>query len=150
MKRIIGNFMAMFCVAILCLGIASCSKDDSKETSVKEQLIGIWQNKLDNVPSSEFDYIELKSDGTFLCDLHPHYTEKNTLENYHNHNGIWIYDEKEHTLAMTRSDGYWTYTFKIVMSDDGNTWSGYYTRKSGETVTIFYTRLKGEYVIVKK
>ena len=44
---------------------------------------------------------------------------------------------------MFTDDGYYTYTYKVNMADDGNSWAGYTTSSSGSTKTVSFVRLQG-------
>ena len=51
---------------------------------------------------------------------------------------------------MFTDDGYYTYTYKVNMADDGNSWAGYTTSSSGSTKTVSFVRLQGAYYRSRK
>ena len=114
----------------------SCSKNDD-EKSVREQLVGVWETSM---RSSNWKKIELVSDGTM------HYNLYISSEGRYSYNSLdvsshWSYNESEQTISMYSDDGYYAFTYKVNMAEDGNSWAGYEIT-SGNTKTYTFTRVK--------
>ena len=126
----------------------SCSKDEDSNSSIKSSLIGAWKTSMSSsnwrsiyiAPNGnlKYNYVtkeNLKkytydektntysygSDGHFLI-YHPEY------------NAHWAFDETTSSISMYRDDGYYTYSFKVIMNDDHNSWVGVDTK--GNTCTF--------------
>jgi len=116
--------------------VMACSNDDDSK-SVRQQLVGVWKTSMS---SSNWKQIELVSDGTL------HYGLKINSNGEYSYNSLdesshWSYNESEQTISMYSDDGYYAYTYKVNMADDGNSWAGYEI-KSDETKTYTFTRVE--------
>ena len=122
--------------------LCSCSSDDSV-TSVKSSLIGVWKTSMQ---SSNWGTIAIHPNGKLKYD----YLTKSQLEQYTfnsekgtyyyqwtgkngiiygveydlNDNAYWAFDEATQTISMYTESGYYSYSFKVVMNDDKNSWVG--------------------------
>lgn len=132
--------------------LCSCSSDDSV-TSVKSSLIGVWKTSMQ---SSNWGTIAIHPNGKLKYD----YLTKSQLEQYTfnsekgtyyyqwtdkngiiygveydpNDNACWAFDEATQTISMYTESGYYSYSFKVVMNDDKNSWVG--TDAKGRTYTF--------------
>lgn len=116
--------------------VMACSNDDDSK-SVRQQLVGVWKTSMS---SSNWKQIELVSDGTL------HYGLKINSNGEYSYNSLdesshWSYNESEQTISMYSDDGYYAYTYKVNMADDGNSWAGYEI-KSDKTKTYTFTRVE--------
>ena len=137
----------MMLVMVLGTAIAllSCSKNNEDEVpNVKKSLIGAWKTSMS---SSNWKTIFIKADGN----LKYGYITKKDLEKYTyneddgtyyyyyvpegesvgygwsydpSSNAYWAYDEVGQTISMFTKDGYYAFTYKVVMSEDNNSWAG--------------------------
>lgn len=132
----------------------SCSEDEvfdpSSPKAVKKALIGAWTT---SIKSSNWKTIEIRPNGGLKYNYYTKdkllpsyygckYDEKNNTysfydENYNSwtydpeSNAHWVFDESTQSISMYTDDGYYTYTFKVVMADDTKSWVG--ITQSGET-----------------
>ena len=116
----------------------SCNNDDEPEASIKQKLVGIWKTSMS---SSNWRVIELKSDGSIHYALWLNDNGEIWCYGSKRVDAHWSYNENDQTISMYSDDGYYTYTYKVNMSDDGKSWAGY-TISKGSTVS--FTRLEGE------
>ena len=143
MKRMKLWSIMMLVVMALPMMVACGGSDD--ETSVRDQLVGIWES---NMLSSCWKCFKLEADGTVVYDLHPKYNDNGILENYHHHIASWVYIEEEKTIKMYTDDQYYSYTLKVDMSESGNSWTGYKRNNKGELDIYNFTRLHGNFEII--
>ena len=128
-------------VAMLSVSFVSCGGDDNEKKSVKQKLVGVWKTSMS---SSNWRCIELESDGTLHYDLSVSENGEiiySSLEETSPYSAKWTYNETEQIISMYRDDGYYNYTYKVNMSDDGNSWVGYKPNGSGNTGVTF-TRVR--------
>ena len=132
----------MLVVMALPMMVACGDDDGGSGGSIKSKLVGIWKTSIN---SSNWKCIEIKSDGTIRRDIF--IQDDGTIHACSNYNSkiktLWTYDEKEQVISMFTDDGYYTYTYKVNMADDGNSWAGYTTSSSGSTKTVSFVRLQG-------
>lgn len=121
--------------------MTSCNNDDESEASIKQKLVGIWKTSMS---SSNWRVIELKSDGSIHYNMWVN--DKGEIWSYSivGTDAYWSYNENDQTISMYGHDGYYAYTYKVNMSDDGKSWAGYTINSNGSTTTISFTRLEGE------
>lgn len=138
------------------LTLSSCSSDNGEEKSsnnIKKTLIGVWKTSME---SSNWRYVYIRPNGDIYYDNDsPEYSEKYGYK-WDNNKGVftyvgketdtypptialdinahWAYDESTQSISMYRDDGYYAYTYKVVMSDDGNSWAG--VDKNGKTFSF--------------
>ena len=137
MKKILILLFAVLAQTFM----TSCNNDDGSEASIKQKLVGIWKTSMS---SSNWRVIELKSDGSIH--YHMWVNEKGEIWSYSKvgTGAYWSYNENDQTISMYSDDGYYAYTYKVNMSDDGKSWAGYTINSKGSTITISFTRLEGE------
>lgn len=132
--------------------LCSCSSDDSA-TSVKSSLIGVWETSMQ---SSNWKTIAIHPNGKLKYDYltksqlvqYTYNSEKGTycyqwtdkngiiygVEYDPNDNAYWAFDENTQTISMYTESGYYSYSFKVTMNDDKNSWLG--TDAKGRTYTF--------------
>lgn len=140
-KKYFWNLMTILMVT-LSLGFASCGSDDDENVRVQQQLVGIWKTSMS---SSNWRCIELESNGT----LHYSMYIKDNGEIYYSswaesEKAHWTYNESDQTISMFTDDGYYAYTFKVNMADDGKSWAGIYTNSKGGTETYSFVKVDGK------
>lgn len=110
------------------------------ELSVKTALIGAWNTSME---SSNWQSINIEPNGTmkygymsaeeleekgYVFDEEEGVYEKvdgmyrvtyNPLSN-----AYWAFDEVSHTISMYTENGYYAFTYKVIMNDDYNSWAG--------------------------
>ena len=130
----------------------SCSKDDDSSSSVKNSLIGAWKTSMS---SSNWRSIYIAPNGN----LKYSYVTKENLKKYTydektntyyyssdgygwtydpDYNAHWAFDETTNSISMYTDDGYYTYSYKVTMNDDRNSWVGLDAK--GKTYT--FTRIE--------
>lgn len=139
MKR--NYFKSLFTIIVMvvfCFGFASCSNDE--EASVRQKLVGIWKS---SVRTSTWRVIEIKSDGSLRYNMWVN--DKGEIWGYSKvgTDARWSYNEQDQTISMYSDDGYYGFTYKVNMAEDGKSWAGYTTDDKGKTTTISFTKLEG-------
>lgn len=119
----------------------SCSSDDGSEDSVKHKLIGIWKTSMS---SSNWKVIQLKSDGSLQYSMWVKSNGEIWGYSKEGTDAHWSYNETEQTISMYSDNGYYSYTYKVNMSDDGNSWAGYTISSNGSTKTVSFIKIEGE------
>ena len=139
MKRISIILIALFPILFFC----SCSKDDNvvdpnSPQGIKIALIGAWRTSM---ASSNWKIISIRPNGELKYDyvtkenLKEYTFNENTNTYYYSKDGYaweydpksnahWTYDESIQSISMYRDDGYYTFTYKVIMADDQKSWVG--------------------------
>ena len=120
MKKI--KIWSMMMLAVMTLPLILACGGDNDDTSVRDQLIGIWSTTM---TSGNWNLIELKADGSIEYNLHK--KADGTIESSglnHAKDTHWIYNESDQTITMYRDDNYYHYIYKVSMANDGNSWNG--------------------------
>lgn len=138
------------------LTLSSCGNDNEEEkssNSIKKTLVGVWKTSME---SSNWRYVYIRPNGVLYYDNNsPEFYEKYDFK-WDNTKGEfiyvgnepdkflptatpdgkanWAYDESTQSISMYRDDGYYAYTYKVVMSDDSNSWAG--VDKNGKTFSF--------------
>ena len=105
MKKFITTLFVGFFGLVL---LNSCSEYNEEPMSVKTALIGEWNTSM---RESNWKSINLKQNGTMEY-------------GYDRDNAYWAFDEASQTISMYTKDGYYAFTYKVVMSDGFNSWAG--------------------------
>lgn len=143
------RFVKVLCVMLLpLLMFFSCKSNDEGSSSVKSSLVGAWKTSID---SSPWKSIKINPNGKMRYG----YVTKAALEKYTynsetgtyiyswdncsveydpSDNAFWTYNETTQTISMYREDGYYSFTYKVTMSDDKNSWVG--VDAKGKTYTF--------------
>lgn len=136
------NKLKLLSVAILAassISLSSCGSDDEPKNNVKQKLVGVWKTSMS---SSNWKGIELVSDGTLhynlSIDSSGNYSYSELDKNQSSH---WIYNENDQTIFMYSDDGYYSYTYKVSMTEDGKSWTGY-DQNTKKTYT--FTKAEGK------
>ena len=146
MKKEMLFLVSIAIFTMVCFGSVSCSSND--DASVKHQLVGIWKS---TVRTSNWRVIELESNGTVHYgmtiddDGYIYYSITESMEpdpdspfKPSSVTGHWIYNETDQTISMYTDDGYYSFTYKVSMSEDGKSWVGY---DQGKDKTYSFTKL---------
>lgn len=137
MKKFITTLFVGFLGLVL---LNSCSEDNEEPMSVKTAHIGAWNTSME---SSNWKSINIESNGTMKYG----YLSAEELEEkgyvYDAEEGIykqidgmylvtynpksnayWAFDEASQTISMYTEDGYYAFTYKVVMNEGFNSWAG--------------------------
>ena len=58
----------------------------------------------------------------------------------------WTFNETDQTISMFTDDGYYAYTYKVSMSEDGKSWAGF---DQGNNKTYSFTKLDNSKKVIK-
>ena len=147
MKKIIATILVGVLVVMF---LDSCSKDNEEPMSVRFALIGSWNTSME---SSNWKSINIEPNGTmkygYMSDKELKnkgyvYNEEEGVYNlidgmYHviynpKSNAYWVFDENSQSISMYTESGYYTFTYKVVMNKDLNSWIG--IDSNGKTYTF--------------
>lgn len=122
--------------------MVACGGDDDGGSggSVKSKLVGIWKTSMS---SSNWKVIELKSDGTLVYNMWVDKDGEIWAYSSLGRSAYWSYNEQEQTISMYSESGYYAYTYKVNMSEEGKAWAGYKLNSSGSSTTVSFVRLEG-------
>lgn len=142
---------SLFICVLFVLVQNSCSKDDDKnETlSVKNALVGAWETSME---SSNWKSISIESNGKMKYGyMSPKELEENgwvydeekgiyeLVEGMYyftyspKSNAYWAFDETTQSISMYTDDGYYAFTYRVVMNDDMKSWVGVDTQGKSYT-----------------
>lgn len=120
MKKVIFNLHAIMMIAMLCVGLCSCSKDDDKDSTNStnlnrsstnnSEIVGVWIWQEDNYKET----LSLNNDGSFSMAWIE--GRSSNVES-----GTWAYDtnDKKLTLNTVVGEKPGSYTFTVKLA--GNT-----------------------------
>jgi hypothetical protein len=147
MKKIIS---VLFIGVLVVLFLHSCSKDGEESMSLKVCLVGAWKTSME---SSNWKSINIEPNGTMkygymsnkeLEDQGYVYEEEEGVYHlisgiYHivynpQSNAYWAFDETSQSISMYTEDGYYAFTYKVVMNKDFKSWVG--IDSNGKTYTF--------------
>ena len=137
MKKFITTLFVGFLGLVL---LNSCSEDNEEPMSVKTALIGAWNTSME---SFNWKSINIESNGTMKYgylsaeELEEKGYVYDTAEGIYKQidgmylvtynpksNAYWAFDEASQTISMYTEDGYYAFTYKVVMNDGFNSWAG--------------------------
>ena len=126
-------FVLGLVLAVLMFSGCSSSDDDSPSDTVKNSLIGIWETSMG---SYNWKYINIQPNGK----MRYWWNYKNVVtpsENVDNE-ACWTYDKYTQSISMYTKDGYYSYTYKVVMNEDKQSWVG----KGSNGITYTFVKAK--------
>ena len=128
MKKGLLFVLGLVLTVLMFNGCSGSSDDDSHSDNVKNSLIGIWETSM----GSNWEYINIQPNGKMRYWWN--YEMVATPSEDVGNEAYWAYDESTQSISMYTKNGYYSYTYKVVMNDDKQSWVG--IGSNGRTYTF--------------